>query len=102
MITTSCLRLRSGGSPIRAGPPEDPLRMVAAVVAHRDCVPRVTDVGGTSALRQGRPPMMVAARKLPVMVAGRRGAVTVRFIHLRAWLPHGGGGSRDSCSNLPC
>ena len=26
MITTSCLRLRSGGSPIRAGPPEDPLR----------------------------------------------------------------------------
>ena len=27
MITTSCLRLRSGGSPIRAGPPEDPLRL---------------------------------------------------------------------------
>ena len=27
MITTSCLRLRSGGSPIRAGPPEDPLRV---------------------------------------------------------------------------
>ena len=26
MVTTSCLRLRSGGSPIRAGPPEDPLR----------------------------------------------------------------------------
>ena len=26
MMTTSCLRLRSGGSPIRAGPPEDPLR----------------------------------------------------------------------------
>ena len=26
MITTSCLRLRSGGSPFRAGPPEDPLR----------------------------------------------------------------------------
>ena len=36
MITTSCygLRLRSGGSPIRAGPPEDPLRPARPVHWH--------------------------------------------------------------------
>ena len=38
MITTSCygLRLRSGGSPIRAGPPDDPLRTASQRQADDD------------------------------------------------------------------
>ena len=42
MITTSCLRLRSGGSPIRAGPPkthyEQPEVVVAGIGTETLCI----------------------------------------------------------------
>ena len=54
MITTSCLRLRSGGSPIRAGPPEDPLRLASVIAIQGFILPQSRDGRPLSLRGRGR------------------------------------------------